>query len=59
MNIRGTPSLSSPLAKVFLAVGLACGGEGGARLAERLAMAASPNSLLLTIRGSWLPNGNS
>lgn len=40
---------------VLAAVGLACGGEGGARLADRLAMPTSPDSLLRAIRRRALP----
>jgi transposase len=43
------------IAKILLAIGLACGGEGGARLAERLAMPFSPDSLLRAIRQAILP----
>jgi transposase len=43
------------MAKILLAVGLACGGEGGARLADRLAMPVSPDGLLRAIRRVALP----
>jgi len=43
------------MAKVVLAIGLACGGESGARLAERLAMPVSPDGLLRAIRRAVLP----
>jgi len=43
------------MAKILLAIGLACGGEGGARLAERLAIPASPDGLLRAIRRAVLP----
>jgi transposase len=43
------------LAAVFGALGFACGGEGGARLAERLGMHVSPDCLLRVIRRTALP----
>jgi transposase len=43
------------MAKVLFALGLACGGESGARLAGRLGMVVSPDSLLRAIRRGTLP----
>lgn len=37
-------------------LGLACGGQGAARLAKRLQMAASPNTFLRRIRRLTLPD---
>ena len=45
------------MAAVFGALGFACGGEGGARLAERLGMPVSPDTLLRFIRRQPLPSG--
>ena len=46
---------TSRIAKVLFALGLACGGEGGARLAARLAIAVSPDTVLRSIRRGVLP----
>jgi transposase len=43
------------LTKAFAAIGFNCGGEGGARLANCLAMPTSPDTLLRIIRRSALP----
>lgn len=43
------------MAVVLAALGFACGGEGGARLAERLAVPVSADSLLRIIRQTVLP----
>ena len=43
------------VAAVLAALGFACGGEGGSRLAERLAIPTSPDSLLRAIRQAVLP----
>lgn len=43
------------MATVLFAIGFACGGEGGARLVERLGMSASPDSILRAIRRGVLP----
>ena len=42
---------TSRLAQTLHVIGLACGGEGGSRLARRLGMPTSPESLLRSIRG--------
>lgn len=46
---------TSRMANLFFALGLACGGEGGARLAARLAIPISPDSLLRSIRRGTFP----
>lgn len=43
------------LGEILLLVGLALGGEAGARLTERLGMRASPSTLLRTLHGATLP----
>lgn len=56
------PSLAEPYARktirlreILLLVGLALGGEAGARLAERLGMKASPSTLLRRLHSAALP----
>ena len=43
------------MADMLCAVGFACGGEGGARLAAQLAMPASADTLLRAMRRALLP----
>lgn len=45
------------MAVALTCIGFACGGEGGARLADRLGMPTSPDSLLRAIRRAPLGNG--
>jgi DNA-binding NarL/FixJ family response regulator len=57
------PSVVEPYARktvrlkdILLLVGFALGGEGGARLVERLGMKASPSTLLRRLHGAALPS---